>query len=152
MTPWRSTARMSDMNDGKAKTRRNYVSLKAIDPSDGKLADVLLSHRKIDQTGLKRWIHVKELAYIVPRILRKPDAIFQGLREEGEDDWLCYVGTPDRSYRGEDGRHDVPWPDEVFLVFVNGDRVVYNWYWAKCDPDDRKLPIDYGTRLGRRAL
>ena len=72
--------------------------------------------------------------------------------ERREDDWLCYVGTPDRSYRGKDGRHDAPWPDEVFLVFVNADRVVYNWYWAKCDPDDRKLPIDYGTRFGRRVL
>jgi hypothetical protein len=100
--------------------------------------------------------HAKECGYLVPQILQKPTAVFEGLCEDEDEDrrgygWRCYCGTPAQSYR-RDGSATRPYPDQVYLVFVNDEHVAYNWRWEMCDPDDPNLPINHRTRFKKRLL
>jgi hypothetical protein len=45
---------------------------------------------------------VRELGFILPEAVLKPTAVFRGVRDEGEAEWLCYVSRPSRSYDGKD--------------------------------------------------
>ena len=51
-----------------------------------------------------------------------------------------------------DGTETNPYPNQVYLVFVNDEGVAYNWRWEKADPDAPTLPIDYETRFRTRLL
>jgi hypothetical protein len=37
-------------------------------------------------------------------------------------------------------------------VFVNDERVAYNWRWEHADPDDHRLPVGYKDRFRDRSL
>ncbi len=39
---------------------------------------------------------------------------------------------------------------QVFLVFVNEDRVAYNWRWEQADPHKPDLPLGHEKRFKRR--
>ncbi len=134
------------------KRRRGYASVPAVDPRDGKVWEVLISHTRMDAVAKRGPGHARELAYCVPRILRQPTAIFRGVREEDERGWLCYCGIPQFAYDGPTGHTRSPWKDQVFLVFVNGDRVVYNWRWEPCEGRAKTLPAGHVTRFLERAL
>ncbi len=100
--------------------------------------------------------HAKELAYVVPYVLEAPTAIFEGLREEMDEDhsahgWRCYCGVPKCSY-GAEGEERPPRRGQVFLVFVNDKGIAYNWRWEKADDMDDKLPIDYRIRFKEKVL
>jgi hypothetical protein len=100
--------------------------------------------------------HAKECAFTVPRILQGPTAIFEGLRRDEDEDrwgygWRCYCGVPEQSFR-RDGTPAPPYPGQVYLVFVNDEKVAYNWRWEKADPDNPRLPIDHETRFKQRLL
>lgn len=145
-------ARMADQ----AKKRRGYEPVKAVNPADGAEWEVWISHQRMDAVAKRGMGHVKELAFIVPTVLATPVAVFEGLtRDEDEDPhgvgWLCYVAVPDRSFRA-DGTQAPPWADEVFVVFVNDDRVAYNWRWEKCDPAAPNLPVRFQERFKRKLL
>lgn len=109
------------------------------------------------QTVARRSLgHAKECGYIVPMILQKPTAIFEGLRRDEDEDprgvgWRCYCGIPEYSYR-PDGTSGRPYPNQVYLVFVNDEGVAYNWRWEKADANDPKLPQDHDTRFKQRVL
>lgn len=96
-----------------------------------------------------------EAAYVVPEILEHPSAIFEGLRRDEDEDahgngWMCYCGIPSAAYH-KSGDRTAPWPDEVFMVFLNAECVVYNWYWHKCDDELKDHPAGYGSRFRRRV-
>ena len=141
----------------KRRSRREGISLKAIDPSDGKLrATVQISFDRMQAVGRRSLGHASECGYIVPMILEHPAAIFEGLcREEDEDTrgygWRCYCGVPDRSYRS-DGTAAPPYEGQVYLVFVNDQGIAYNWRWEKCDAGDPGLPRDHELRFRKRRL
>lgn len=132
--------------------RRGYRKISAIDPSDGKEWEIRLSDDRIKHIALRGRSHLLTAAYIVPEILSFPTAIFKGIREDGEKDWLCYCGIPTKSYRGRDGTEAAPYSFQVFLVFVNEDRVVYNWRWEKCDQQQSNLPMNFEERFLERLL
>lgn len=139
-----------------ARKRPGYGSLDAINPYDGTQWEVWISHQRMDVVAKQGMGHAKELAFVVPAVLAKPTAVFEGLTSDKDEDrhgvgWLCYVGTPDRSYR-RDGSQAPPWEGEVFLVFVNEERVAYQWGWEECDPADPDLPIDHQARFKQRVL
>src|SRR5208337_5504364 len=84
--------------------------------------------------------HAKECGIILPMIPQKPTAIFEGLRSEEDEDrwgygWRCYCGIPEQSFR-PDGSSARSYPGQVYLVFVNDEKVAYNWRWEKADPDN----------------
>jgi hypothetical protein len=131
--------------------RRGYEVRDASDPHDGKLWQIRVSHRRMDEVARRGYGQAKELAFLVPEVLESPCAIFQGVREDGEDDWLCYCGRPEYAYRGFTGQRVLAPLDEVYLVFVNSDRVAYLNRWDKADSEQRRFPVDYRIRFGKRV-
>ena len=119
---------------------------------------VTYSYEKVMASAGRSQGQIQEAACIVPMILQQPKAVFLGLmrdvdepRQEREEGWLCYSGVPALAYN-EDGSSKSAWPGEVFLVFVNREKVVYNWYWYQCDPDNPGLPEGHATRFRERVL
>ena len=151
---------MSDIDrspgEPKAKHRRGYASLEAIDPNDGGTWQVLLADGKMDHVAARGHGAAMELADTVRWTLLHPRAVFSGVRELdrgiAEDNWLCYVAKPGHAYDHKTGKRCPAWPNEVFMVFVTDERVVYNWYWSECDEQDSHLPADYGTRFFEQVL
>jgi hypothetical protein len=137
------------------ESRRQYLTLHAFDPGTSRLtAQVQISYERMQSVGRRSLGHAKECGYIVPAILRKPTAVFEGLRREEDEDrrgvgWRCYCGLPDQAYR-PDGTETAPYPNQVYLVFINDEGVAYNWRWEKADPDDPSLPRDWKTRFKTR--
>ncbi len=41
---------------------------------------------------------------------------------------------------------------QIAEVFVNDERVAYNWRWEKADPDNPRFPIHHQERFKRRLL
>ena len=126
--------------------------IEAIDPVTGKTHNVYLRTKSIQETAKRGMGPTRELAFTVPVVLKTPKAIFRGVREEGELSWLCYCGIPDTAYDRKTGASGPSWADEVFLVYVNDDGMIYNWRWEKCDQTDCDLPINYVSRFDERAL
>src|SRR5690606_36045953 len=98
----------------------------------------------------------KECCFIVPFILLNPTAVFEGLRQDEDEDrsgvgWRCYCGIPENAYR-RDGSSRPSYPGQVYLVFVNDEQVAYNWRWEKADPEDFQLPNGHETRFKKRLL
>jgi hypothetical protein len=140
----------------KAKSRRSYASVPALDPHDGEEWDLLISPKTLEWAAKGGKGVALELAYTVRWSMRNPDAVFLGVRdldrEISEDNWLCYVARPNFAYNLKTGEKVVPaWRDEVFLVFVNEERVYYLSYWCKCDAMERHLPMDYEGRFRERV-
>jgi hypothetical protein len=120
------------------------------------LGDILVSFDRMQTVGRRSVGHAKECGYIVPAILQKPTAVFEGLRRDEDEDrhgvgWRCYCGIPEHAYHS-DGTPRSPYPGQVYLVFVNEDGVAYNWRWEKADPDDPKLPENHEERFKKRLL
>lgn len=142
------------MAKGKA-TRRDYLSFAALEP-DGSTSKVLVSYERMQTVAKRSMGHAKECGYIVPTLLEQPTAIFEGLRLDEDEDrqgygWRCYCGIPTAAFRA-DGTSRPAYPDQVYLVFVNDERVAYNWHWEKADPDDLNLPVDHADRFKKRLL
>jgi hypothetical protein len=141
----------------KKESRRQYLTLQAINPDDGKLtAEVQISYERMQTVGKRSMGHAKECGIIVPMILKNPTAIFEGLTKEEDEDrrgygWRCYCGIPDESYH-TDGTAGRPYPGQVYLVFLNDEHVAYNWRWEKADPDNPNFPIGHATRFRKHLL
>lgn len=142
--------------DGKKDGRRDYLSVKAINPDDGKETEVLISYDRMQAVGRRSMGHAKECGFTVPEILQKPRAIFEGLRRDEDEPprgvgWRCYCGVPSQSFR-QDGTAGRAYPNQVYLVFVNDEGVAYNWRWEKADADDLSVPQNHETRFKKRLL
>jgi hypothetical protein len=139
------------------ESRRAYLTLAAIEPKDGTLTcEVLVSYDRMQAVARRSMGQAKECGLIVPAILQRPTAIFEGLRRDEDEDrdgygWRCYCGIPEHSYR-PDGSEARPYPGQVYLVFVNDERVAYNWRWEKADPDNPRLPLGHADRFTQQLL
>jgi hypothetical protein len=98
------------------------------------------------------------MAYVVTWVLANPRRIYEGIRQERDDDgysdsdgWLCYSASPEATYDYETGRR-LEKHERVLLVFVNKDLAVYNWRWEKEDVGNPGTPADLGDRFVREAL
>ena len=111
----------------KGTSRRDYIMLLAVEPKDGTTTcEVQISFNRMQTVGRRSLGHAKECGLILPMILQKPTAIFEGLRRDEDEDrwgfgWRCYCGVPDQSYRS-DGTSVPPYHGQVYLVFVNDER------------------------------
>jgi hypothetical protein len=137
-------------------SRRERLTIKALDPLTQGEIDVHISHRRLLAVGRRTKGQIREMVELVPLALQCRGPVFEGLRREADEDrdprgvgWRCYCCRPDRSY-SPDGDRQPPRPGRVFLVFVNEDRVAYARYWDKADPDDPTLPRDHENRFKRR--
>ncbi|MBP7826424.1 MAG: hypothetical protein KA236_07730 [Verrucomicrobia bacterium] len=132
------------------------VTLRAIDPQSGEATEVLISHRRMHAVAQRSLGQAKECGILVPHTLQHPTAIFEGLRKDEDEDqrapgWYCYCSKPPYSF-DENGEEQPPYPGQVFLVFVNREKVAYNWRWARASKSDAGLPEHHEERFERRAL
>jgi hypothetical protein len=137
-------------------TRRQFILIAAVDPVDGKTSEVQISFERMQTVARRSLGHAKECGYLLPYVLQNPTAIFEGLTIEADEDrrgvgWRCYCGVPAHSYRA-DGTEAPPYPGQVFLVFVNEERIAYNWRWEQADRDEPTLPHNHDRRFKRRLL
>ena len=110
-------------------SRRKGLTLEAVEPTDGTTVEVLISHNRMQSVGRRSMGHAKECGFIVPMILQRPTAIFEGLRWDEDEDqqavgWRCYCGIPEHAYHS-DGTERLAYPGQVYVVFVNDERVAY---------------------------
>jgi len=143
---------MADNRD----SRRKYLALQAVNPVDGSLCEVMISYDRMRAAGRRSMGHAKECGIIVPAILQHPTAVFEGLRQDEDEDrrgygWRCYCGIPKHAYHS-DGTARSPYPGQVYLVFVNDEGVAYNWRWEKAADDDPNLPVGHEARFRKRLL
>ena len=139
-----------------AESRRDGLTIEAIDPESGKTCRILISHDRMQSVALRGMGHAKECGFLVPEVLQRPAAVFEGLRRDDDEDrygygWRCYSAVPTRSF-SPDGRDQAPYRDQVFVVFVNESRVAYNWRWEKADAGDPSLPMNHEVRFRKRLL
>jgi hypothetical protein len=138
-------------------SRRQYLDLMAIEPKDGTLTcKIQISFERMHAVASRSMGHAQECGVIVPMILLRPTAIFEGLRRDEDEDrwgygWRCYCGVPERRFR-PDGTSAPPYLGQVYLVFINDERVAYNWRWEKADTDNHTLPVGYELRFKQRLL
>lgn len=139
-------------------SRRNMAALEAIDPVHGRVMSVYVAHERIRSMGNRGMVLAREFAFLVPEILRGPTAIFEGIRLEADEDrgsasdgWRCYCGIPSRRFR-KDGTETAPYVNQVFLVFVNADHVVYCWRWEAADEANDRLVNHHQSRFKERLL
>lgn len=130
---------------------RDCSPIPALNPSTGEQWTLLIRHKKLDETAKRGMGAARELAHTVRQVVLHPTAVFKGVREEVEEEWLCYVGTPETAYNYRTGDARPAWEGEVFLVFVNDDRIVYNWRWEKADSRYRDLPLNFEDRFDQRV-
>ena len=140
----------------KRQSRRQFITIAAVNPIDGTACEVLISYDRMQTVGRRSMGQAMECAHIVPAILQRPTAIFEGLRSDEDEDargfgWRCYCGIPERGFL-VDGTAVRPFPGQVYLVLVNDEQVAYNWRWERADPNNPRLPIDHETRFRRRLL
>ena len=119
--------------------RRDYITLLAIEPKDGTFScEVQISFERMQAVGRRSMGHAKECGLI-----------------EDEDrwgyGWRCYCGLPERSYR-QDGSATPPYRGQVYLVFINDERVAYDWRWETADAENLSLPMGHQTRFKQRLL
>lgn len=139
-------------------TRRDPLQLDAFDPVTRGTCLIQIAFERMQAVARRGMVQAAECAFIVPSILQHPTAVFEGIRRDEDETrgsraeaWRCYCGIPTNSYR-DDGTAAPPYEDEVFLVFIDSDRLAYNWRWERCDPDDPRLPENHKIRFRRRLL
>jgi len=94
----------------------------------------------------------RELAFTLPWAIMNPTAIFRGIREEGEPDWFCYCAVPSKRYDYRTGESRLTQRGRVFVVYVDADRIIYNWRWEPADASNGDLPQNYTQRFDERTL
>jgi len=132
--------------------RRPDGVLQAFNPRDGQFIPVFVRESKAEVVRRRGVGPARELGECVPPTLSLPHAVFRGLRDQDEEEGLCYVGHPDRSFDYKSGNRVPPPAGEVFLVFVNEQRIVYTWGWERMSPDNAELPEGYATRFKERLV
>ena len=136
----------------KTKSRRGYSPVPGIDPGDGKIATLLLSPKLLESCRLHP-VKVYELAYLVPECVLRPLSIFEGLeRDFGDTEcaWLCYCSRPAESLLRKHGMTQKE--DDVFLVFINPDQVIFQFYWDDCDPQEPNRPKGWEDRFRQQLI
>ncbi len=82
----------------KEGSRRNHLTLAAVEPADGTMGEVMVSFDRMHAVAKRSMGQAKECGFIVPMILQQPTAVFEGLRQDADEDkkgygWLCYLRT-----------------------------------------------------------
>ena len=105
-------------------------------------ADRLLKHYPIKFFQLRT----------VRDVVRRPERIYWGLRDEDSEDrhgW-CYVGFPTRVADGPSSSYLLP-RERAFLVFVDRRKRIYDWRLERTDPEDPRAPEGASLRFGGLA-
>lgn len=146
---------IGDNEAGRAKRSKSLavpphsVALEAVNPYDGKTWTLWVRDRTLSIVARPKLIgRVYELTKTVRYALLHPTGVWEGVKaydtEEGEPDWLAYASLPPCSYDYRSGAERDPPDGEVFLVLVDGDRIIPPfWGWVDADENNPLLPADH---------
>lgn len=145
------------------ESRREPLERLAINPETGKL-DLMVTFDIGRIKNLARRERKADImrAALVDNALAYPKAIFRGIRFEEDEQhscsspgWLCYCGCPPIDFRFS-GEETAPPPRKVFLVFVNENKIIYDWRWELSDFDawdkGQYLPANYQNRFQEQVI
>lgn len=81
---------------------------------------------------------------LVPEVLLKPTAVFQGLNRPEYSDGYCYAGRPAEWWIDSKVKAPAP-PDAVMLVFIKREfgLVVLDWEWRRADATNKGSPANW---------
>lgn len=130
------------------RARTNAVLLAGLGPDGSAWAFELMSDRmkRAAEHGMGE---ATTLAKCVLQVLQDAGAmVFQGLRRDGYEEGLCYVGSPPSRFNA-DGSKRTPQIDDMFFVFINEDRTIYTWGWETVPSHQHNDPT-FGGRFLRR--
>ena len=121
-----------------------YRSLNGIGPLGSGEQEFFVSNKQIDHLNRygpeSRYFELQSVA----DVLSSPRVIFKGLRRQGKEDAICYVGTP-RRYG--DGWTSPGHPGMVFLVCMTVEWILFEWGWEKADPNNSNYPTNVTLRF-----
>jgi hypothetical protein len=149
------------MADERTLERSDREIFPAINPADGSLFDAYITMRRAAWVAKRGKGAVWEMAHTVTAVMCRPFSVHEGIRWEEDEDrdknsdvdsWLCYCGHPSTYYDPNSVSPQPAGSDDVFLVFLNKERVAYHWRWDDADDDGSKLPFGHATRFQRRVL
>lgn len=124
---------------------------------DGKPLTVRITRQTLlRRARLGEWM-LNELEVTVSEVLERPDAIFEGIRQEEDENkgpngagWWCYAGIPSTRYVDYLSGARKPTADEVYLVFVTDENVAYNLRWESVGSNLDWLGEEHPDRFRRR--
>ena len=129
-------------------TQPGTIPISALDPSGSGETTYFLPRARTDHIYKYGPAYVHYDIALLPRALKQPVAIFEGLRDD-QREGLCYVARPDRRYLNS-GRTAAARQDMVFLVTIANNGTIFQWRWEKADPQNRKFPINWEERFGSK--
>jgi len=144
-------------------SRREKLTRWALNP-DTKQPDleVLIREQRLQGIGWRgNNADIYTAQHTLVETLNSPDRVFEGLRFDDDEPrscnsqgWLCYAKRPARRYNSRGGADATP-KNRIFLVFVNADRVVYNWAWEEADENalahGECFPSGYAKRFAKQV-
>ena len=137
-------------------SKGNRIEVEAVNPDDWKTPQLVCVRDSDLQFHAGRGLGAVEECKYVFQALSRPESLFRGIRKDEDEKftdspgWLCYSTRVSCRYNREGQPYSSE--KEVFLVFVNEEKVVYNWTWCEADPSDDKIPIDSDTRFKERLI
>lgn len=96
---------------------------------------------------------LKNDAWFIPDICKRPSSIWQGLRRLGQETTLVYAGIPKGDFAlehgmeiGVNGDIAIP-PDRLFLVFLTPDFKIAKFRFEQLNTNNPSFPIDSEGRF-----
>jgi hypothetical protein len=111
-------------------SERGYWNLQGLAPSgegesEFRISQAHLAHFEENGPAYKYYE-----AFSIDETIKSPLIIAEGLRREGYEEGLCYIGKPKK--HGKDWSGPGP-PKMVFLVCMSKDFKIFEWRWEKED-------------------
>ena len=129
--------------------RPDPFSFPGLSPDGKSEWDFHLDSKKVEFVKRVSTGAVHELSKNVQFVMREINAlVFQGIRTDGHQEGLCYMGWPHRRF-GTEG-NELPVKDEdCFLVFINEERIIYNWRWESIPAKSLEtfVPVRFTGRI-----
>jgi hypothetical protein len=122
---------------------KGYETAKGLAPDGGECEFNLLK-QQIDHFRREGPEHKFWELFSLVETLKEPVVIAEGLKREGFESALCYVGKPKRY--GDGWESPTP-PKMVFLVCMTQDFKIFEWRWEKEDQERLDCPENAATRF-----
>ena len=134
--------------------RRDGIEFPTFDPKTGQTFMSRMRFARLKYLATKSKGFVMEGVELVKQILASPGAVFEGLKREKDEEfcpdgaagWRCYCGIPTHKYLPSGATAACP-PNQMLMVFISDDSVVYFHCWGVSDPQHQEIPFDRKDRF-----
>jgi hypothetical protein len=125
-------------------------SVLAVDPVDGKRRSVWIPEERIERAANFGPVALVEMERHLPQALGSPRAIF----ENPYSDQLLYVCRPEfcYDYNGEAIGYFMGDDAQLFLAFVDGHKIVFDWTWGRCERNREWHPKGWVNEFTLKVL